>query len=149
MSKTLNGAAAEVHRDTDALFTGTHKGASGGLVLRDNGALFASLGAMIGQAVRNVTDGSSGLLTEVTDDTATCTLSGGTANTWTTGDAYAIYKTAAYNTKISTIYTDRIHGQKVTRPDQLDRGFLADDVDLDYDRLNVFGPGQPYPHERY
>ncbi len=143
------GAAAEVHRDTDYLFTGTHKGASGTLILSDNGKYFASLGVMVGLAIANDTDGSSGLVTAVADNTVTCTLSGGTANTWTTGDTYYIYKTAAYNTKISTTYTDKIYGQKVTDPAQLYKGQLADDADLDIDHDHVWGPGQPYSPERY
>lgn len=145
----MRGGVAEVHRDTEPLFTGTHKGASGGLVLSDGGQRFVSLGVIVGLAIKNDTDGSSGLVTAVTDDTVTCTLSGGTANTWTSGDTYKIYKTAAYNTKISTIYTDKIYGQKVTHPQELHKGYLADDVDLDEDRKNVFGPGQPFRPERY
>ena len=144
-----NAVAKETHRDTDALFTGTHKGSSGVLVLSDPGAMFATLGVETGLAITNDDDVSAGLVTAVTDNTVTCTLSGGTANTWTTGDTYSIYKTAAYNTWISSISTDRIHGQKVTRKDELDRGFLAGDVDLDEDEKHVFGPGQPYPPERY
>lgn len=145
----MKGGTAEIHRDTEPLFTGTHKGASGGLVLRDGGQRFASLGVIVGLAIKNDTDGSSGLVTAVTDDTVTCTLAGGTHNTWSTGDTYNIYKTAAYNTKISTIYTDQIYGQKVTHPKELHKGYLVDDVDLDEERKNVFVPGQPYNHERY
>jgi len=140
------GGVAEVHYDTDPLATGTHGGASGTLTLQDNGQDFRVAGVSVGLAIENETDGSSGLVTVVTERTVTCTLAGGTANTWTNGDTYNIYKTASKGTKISTIYTDRIFGQKVTRQDELYKGHLADDVDLDIDNRNVFGPGQPERH---
>jgi hypothetical protein len=81
------------HIDDDHLATGTHSGADGGLVLRNKGADFKSCGVTTGKAIYNTTDSSNGLITAVTEDTVTCTLSGGTNNTWTSGDTYKIYKT--------------------------------------------------------
>jgi hypothetical protein len=136
-------SVAEVHRDTDPLFNGTHSGATG-LTLRDKGAEFKSCGAAAGLAIYNDTDGSNGLVTSVdSEDALTCTLAGGTLNTWTSGDEYSIYKTSAYNTKISTVYTDKRYGRKVTKKGELVDGLFPEDVDLDEHNENVFGPGQP------
>lgn len=133
---------AEVHRDIYPLFEGTHKGATG-LTLNDPGADFLSCGASVGLAIYNDTDESNGLITALTENTVTCTLAGGTLNTWTSGDEYSIYATAAYNTKISTTYTDKRYGRKVTDPAKLDNDLFPEDRDLDEDNEDVFGPGQP------
>lgn len=134
----------ETHRDIYPLFQGTHKGSSGSLTLRDPGACFLSAGATVGNAIYNDTDSSNGLITAITEDEVTCTLSGGTNNTWTYGDTYKIYATTAYNTKISSWQTDRRAGHKVTRKEELtEEGYLPEDVDMDQDDDNVFGPGQP------
>lgn len=136
--------SVDVHRDTTPLCTGTHKRTSGTLVLCNPGADFKSCGVTIGVAIYNSTDGSHGLVTAVTEDTATCTLSGGTANTWTVGDTYNIYKTAAYNTLISRTYTDKRHGHKVTNRADLDDGLFPEDIDIDEDGdHHVWGAGQP------
>lgn len=58
--------------------------------LSDSTASFATDGTLIGQTINNTTDGSSGTITAVTATTITATLSGGTNNTWTSGDAYTI-----------------------------------------------------------
>jgi len=132
------------HIDDEYLATGTHKGADGGKVLRNKGADFKSCGITIGVAIQNDTDSSAGLVTAVTEDTVTCTLSGGTNNTWTNGDTYYIFKTAAEDTFISAVYTDRRFGRKVTKDDTLtEKGFFPDDVDLDETDDHVWGPNQP------
>ena len=133
-------ARPETHIDDEALSTGTHKGGDGGLIIRDKDRHFRSLGVLVGLAVYNDTDESNGLVTAVTEEEVTCTLLEGTSNTWTNGDTYSIYKTSAKNTPISTIYTDKSKGWKVTDPSELDDGWFHDDVDLDGDE---FGPGQP------
>jgi len=143
IGKALHGAVAEVHKDSDHLSTGTHKGSSGTLTLSDPNKDFKSCGVAVGLAIYNDTDGSNGLVTAVTEDDVTCTLSGGSANTWTVGDTYKIYKTAAYNTTISTQYTDKRFGRKVTGKDRIEGGLFPEDVDLDEYEKNVFGPGQP------
>lgn len=133
----------ETHRDTDALATGTHKGAAS-LTISDPGKDFKSCGVAVGLAVRNSTDVSAGLVTAVTENTVTCTLSGGSLNTFTSGDTYAIYKTSAYNTKLSTIYVDKRYGRRaITRAELTKDNLFPDDVDLDENGENVFGPGQP------
>jgi len=137
-------ASKVTHIDDEYLATGTHKGADGGLILRNKGADFKSCGITIGVAIQNDTDSSAGLVTAVTEDTVTCTLTGGTNNTWTNGDTYYIFKTAAEDTFISAIYADRRFGRKVVKGDILtEKGFFPDDEDLDQDTNEVFGPGQP------
>ena len=133
----------ETHRDTDPLATGTHKGAAS-LTINDPGKNLKSCGVMVGLAVKNSTDVSAGLVTAVTEDAVTCTLAGGSLNTFTNGDTYEIYKTAAYNTLISSIYVDKRFGHKATTRDELtESNLFPEDVDLDENGENVFGPGQP------
>ena len=133
----------ETHRDTDPLATGTHKGAAS-LTINDPGKDFDSCGVMVGLAVKNTTDVSAGLVTAVTEDTVTCTLAGGSLNTFTNGDTYAIYKTATYNSLISSIYVDKRFGHRaVTRDELTENNLFPEDVDLDENGEKVFGKGQP------
>ena len=132
------------HIDDEYLATGTHKGADGGLVLNNQGADFLSCGITIGVAIQNNDDSSAGLVTAVTEDTVTCTLAGGSNNTWTNGDTYYIFKTAAEDTFISSLNVDRRYGRKVVKGDILtERGHFPEDVDLDENSEKVFGPNQP------
>ena len=140
-------AVAEIHRDNDHIATGTHKGATSGTILSDPGADFKSCGIIDGVLVKNITDGSQALITAVAEDSiTTAALTGGTSNDWTAGDTYKIYATATYNSVISTIWTDKRHGHKANRPDQLEDGIFEEDWDLDEKEKHVFGPSQP---ERY
>jgi hypothetical protein len=133
----------EVHRDTEYLATGTHKGAAS-LTINDPGKDFKSCGVAVGLAVKNTTDGSAGLVTAVTENTVTCTLAGGSLNTFTSGDTYEIYKTGTYNSKISSIYVDKRSGRKASSPSELtESGLFPEDVDLDENNEKVFGPHQP------
>ena len=128
------------------LMTGTHKGADGASVLSDSGADFKSCGVdpNVGQLVLNDTDGSSGVVTAVTEDTVTCTLAGGSNNSWANGDTYIILKTGVEDAVISTHWTDRRFGSKVNDPAQLNEdGVFPEDADLDEEDEEVFGPGQP------
>jgi len=131
--------------DTDeCLMTGSHKGADGASILSDPGADFKSCGAHpdLKLLIKNVTDGSEGEITASTEDTVIATLTGGN-NDWDKDDVYVILKTATEDSIISTHYTDKRFGRKVTNPDQLDDGIFPEDVDLDDDDEDVFGPGQP------
>lgn len=133
------------------LMVGTHKGAAGASVLSDPGADFKSCGVdpvddtdfgTIAQLVMNETDGSEGVVTAVTEDTVTCTLSDG--GTWDNGDVYIILKTGVEDAVISTHWTDRRFGQKVVNPAQLDEdGVFPEDADIDEEDEEIFGPGQP------
>lgn len=128
------------------LMTGTHKASSGASVLSDPGADFKSCGVDpdVGQLVLNDTDGSEGVVTAVTEDTVTCTLAGGTDNDWDNGDTYIILKTDTEDGVISTHWTDRRFGQKVTDPTQLNEfGVFPEDHDIDEVEQELFGPGQP------
>ncbi len=133
----------ETYRDSEALSTGTHKGASS-LTINDPGKDFKSCGVKVGLAVKNTTDASSGLVTAVTENTVTCTLSGGVANVFANGDTYAIYKTATYNSTISSIFVDKRFGRRAVSRDELTANDLfPEDVDLDENGEKVFGPNQP------
>lgn len=137
-------ATKVTHTDSDYLVRGNHGGADGTLTLRHKGADFKSCGITVGIAIENDTDGSAGLTTKITENTITCTLSGGTNNTWTKDDQYSIYKTSSKDSTISHIYTDRRFGKKVVRGDILTRrGFFPEDADIDEDIDEIFGEGQP------
>ena len=141
----MPGASIETHIDDEPLAEGTHKWPTGASYLNDPGADFKSCGVMDGLLVKNTTDGSSGTIdgnSNVTEDTVTVTLTGGTNNTWAIDDEYEIYKTGTEDSVISHIYTDRRFGQKVTQ-DVLVKGYFPEDMDLDEEDDDVFGPGQP------
>lgn len=144
----MAGAIPEIHLDNDHIATGTHKGATSATILNDPKADFKSCGIVTGVLIKNVSDGSSGEITDVSEDTITvASLSGGALNTWTAGDTYKIYITSTYNSEISRIYTDMRHSRKVTNPDQLNEwGVFPEDKDLDEDNEDIFGEGQPEPH---
>jgi hypothetical protein len=142
----MAGGIAEVLKDTDPMFQGTHKGASG-LTLIDQ-ADFRSCGAMAGHAIYNVTDGSNGLIVSVTEGSVLTTLSGGVGNVWHNSDTYRIYKTATYGSTISTNYVDRRYGHKVVNQSDLVDGIKADELDVDEHERNIFGPGQPISSKR-
>lgn len=59
-------------------------------VLIDTLATFTT--NVIGEKIYNVTDGSSGTITDTTGTTIYATLSGGTDNSWDTGDFYRIVR---------------------------------------------------------
>jgi len=70
--------------------------ASGGeCTLTDSGGGLSEAAA--GDTLHNTTDGSSGVVTSVTSDTAVkCALFGGTGNDWDTNDAYVIVPQGRY-----------------------------------------------------
>lgn len=136
-------AVADRHLDSEALYEGVHDGSTG-LVLRKMHGDFLSCGVTVGLAVYNDTDGSNGLTTIITENEVTCTLAGGSLNTWTKGDEFSIYKTATKDSLISTTYCDKRRGKKVTRRIELTKNQLfPEDVDLDEDGRDIFGPGFP------
>ena len=134
----------EVHKDDSYILKCQHTFGSGGLILKNRDVDFLAFGIYVGQAVHNETDGSTGVVTAVTHETVTCTLAGGTANTFTRDDVVYFYATTSIDTYISSMTTDRSRGWKVTKRAQLDDdGWLPEDADLDRDNKEVFGPGQP------
>ena len=141
----------ETHKDDDPFASGTHKGADGASVLSDRGANFATWGVVVGVAIHNTTQETDGLVTAVTDDTVT-----DDTNTWDNGDSYEIYNSAAKDTVISSIATDKSRGWKVTSPDELNaNGWFPEDADLGVDEdghtltPQPFGPHQPSRSHKY
>lgn len=71
---------------------GTHTAANHATTMTDAGATFRA-NTLVGLTIVNVTDGSSGVITANTATTITvAALAGGTLNSWTTGDTYAIWQ---------------------------------------------------------
>lgn len=75
-----------------AILKRIHTGADGAAVLQDTQVNFREAGVLanVGMVLYNVTDGSSGAVTAVTNTTITATLTGGTDNDWDAGDVYRI-----------------------------------------------------------
>lgn len=77
-------------------YTGTHRGegaANNAATLTDMGDTrkrFPFLDEVVGRTIYNLTDGSSGPITAVTNNTVTATLAGGTDNDWDLNDLYVI-----------------------------------------------------------
>tara|TARA_R110000868_G_scaffold410034_2_gene696941 strand:+ start:27 stop:1976 length:1950 start_codon:yes stop_codon:yes gene_type:complete len=69
---------------------GSQTAASSTTVLTDDQAQFWTTDEYEGFICENVTDGSAGFITAGTPTTQTVSLSGGTDNTWSTGDKYRI-----------------------------------------------------------
>lgn len=83
---------------------GTHTGATNPVVMTDSVATFA-VGALIGLTINNVTDGSSGVITDNDATTVTvASLAGGTDNIWHTGDVYTVILTGSYTPLTPDLY---------------------------------------------
>lgn len=141
----MSGGVAEIKYDVDPLYSGIYAGANGSMTVRKDAADFKSCGVFKGLAVLNITDGSAGYVTAVGEEYFTATLTGGTHNSFYVGDSYAVYVTPVYDSLISIDYTDRRYGHKVTNPNELINGIKKDEIDVDENERNVFGPDQPYP----
>ena len=76
---------------SEAQSVGTHDTGASSADLEDvaNGAFIVE-GVVIGDTVRNVTDGSSCTITAVTATTTDCVLAGGAEDDWDVGDVYEI-----------------------------------------------------------
>ena len=74
--------------DIETFYSGTTTATAS--TMTDSTSSFAVDGTLVGQTINNTTDGSSGTITAVTATVITATLSGGTSDTWTSGDAYTI-----------------------------------------------------------
>lgn len=138
----MKSVARETHRDDEAMFTGTHSGASASATLRDDGKNFRALGVdpALSQYAENETQGTSGAVTAADENTVT--VSG---VTWDDGDTYGIYKTSTKDSTISTTWTDVSKGWKIKDTSEVNEdGWFPEDADLDdHGRKKVFGPGQP------
>jgi flagellin-like protein len=75
---------------TEALSGGAHDGLADAAVLTDTTASFITEGAVVGDTIRNTTDGSSSIITALTATTITGVLAGGTDNDWDIADAYEV-----------------------------------------------------------
>jgi hypothetical protein len=77
--------------DNGAKVTGFHTGGSSTTVLTDANMDFRRTGVVVGDVIHHLTDDSYSVITAISQTTLTMsTLNGGTDDTWTTGDAYAV-----------------------------------------------------------
>jgi len=83
---TINGLTRYVVITTAE---GADDTSSSAAFLTDSGESWPTNG-YVGMTLYNVTDSSSCTVTANTDTTMTCTLAGGTANAWNSGDAWAV-----------------------------------------------------------
>ena len=85
------GGYFRVRASDIVLFSGSHDGANGSADLVDNGSDFGDLGVRVDiDLVRNLTDGSKGVITGINGGTVTVVLGEGSDNDWDTGDQYEI-----------------------------------------------------------
>ena len=135
---------SEVHRDSDYMATGVHdRGTS--TTLHASGKDFKSCGALVDSYIENETSGENSLIATVSEEEITTDddLS------WTRDDVYKIYKTAAKDSLISSIWTDSSRGWKSDKEELSgglhQKGWREEDLDIDRDKPGrVFGPGQPH-----
>lgn len=139
---TIKVATRQIHRDTEPLATGTHKGASGSSTLIVRGANFRALGVNPSLLLyaENTTQSTNGTVTAADENSVT--VSG---VTWDNGDTYNIYKTSQKNSYISAEWVDVSAGFKINSEREVnDKGWRKKDWDInDRGRKDVFGPGQP------
>ena len=104
-----NAAAAQgirVHVRTSPTnaATGAHTGGAHATIMTEAGAHFVA-DELIGLTIENVTDGSSGVITDNDETTVTvAALDGGTANAWALADVYSI-DGADYDTEDWDVWT--------------------------------------------
>lgn len=73
------------------LYSGTHDGSNNAATLSDSGTDFTGLIIRLNKdIVRNVTDGSEGIITSITTTTVVAILAGGTDDDWDSSDVYEI-----------------------------------------------------------
>jgi len=81
---------------------GTHTAANSTTVMTDANAIFWSANEYQGFIIENITDGSYGFISAGGATTQTCTLLGGSDNTWQTGDKYRMRYPDSGSERLST-----------------------------------------------
>jgi len=87
--KVINDGTNSFTFDPTFTAAGTHDGDAEAETLEDSGESW-SIGQLVGRTVNNITDGSSGEITDNTGTEVPAVLSGGTNNYWSVGDNYTI-----------------------------------------------------------
>lgn len=126
----------ETHICNSPISTGTHKRGSGATSLINPGADFKSCGIAVRMPIYNTTQSTNGLITAVTEDSVT-----DDTNTWDIDDEYEIYVTTK-NAFISSQVVDKRFGRR-TDPKEMIDNIHQEDMDLDEDDEDIFGPGSP------
>lgn len=118
--------------DTNELgYTGSHTGADNASVLTDSAASFPTDGSLLYCKIKNITDGSEGIITENTENTITATLSGGTDNDWDIDDEYEIKNLLqATIDAVVDFMADMISGNYQLSEDKLPQILKAIGIDL-------------------
>jgi hypothetical protein len=129
---------------------GSHNGSDNEADLVDSTALFSKWGVAVGDTVNNLTDGCTGIVTAVTDDTITIGggLSGGTDDDFDTDDEYEIVATPreVFSCRILAPGIPGEINKEITNDHILDGGINVDhqpknyagrcEVEYDYDPIN-------------
>ena len=84
-----------VHDQQQSIQVGKHTGADGEATVLTDSDLSLADDVLNGYTIYNLTDGSSGLITDTTANTIVCSggISGGTGNVWDEGDEYQVRTT--------------------------------------------------------
>lgn len=93
---------------SDSRIARVHTGESNAAALTDSMARFKTMGvqAQVGMILYNLTDGSQGVVTEVTENVITAPLAGGVENLWDAGDSYLIVTITAFERSSIEFYLD-------------------------------------------
>lgn len=85
-----------------------HTGENNAAALTDSMAHFRTMGveAGVGMILYNLTDGSQGVVTEVSENVITAALAGGVENLWDTGDSFLIVTITAFERSSITHYLE-------------------------------------------
>ena len=118
-----------------------HQGGNGAASFQSSAYCF-SVFLTTGLAAENATQSTIGNITALTDHTITVN-----GVTWNTGDTLKVYKTATKGAIISQQWVDLSRGWKTTMK-ELQDGWKPEDIDLNRNGDQVFGPGQPEPYRK-
>lgn len=88
-----------VHPQVGISTLGSHTGSDGAAVLTDS-TLSLEVNVLVGKTIKNLTDGSSSVVTANTATSITGILSGGTDNDWDTEDEYQVVDSEAVTRRI-------------------------------------------------
>jgi len=88
-----------VHPQQGVYDVGSHDGADNVGIMTDSTEAW-ELNELVGKTIKNLTDGSEGVISSSTATTATATLTGGTDNDWDTDDEYQILDSEAVTRRI-------------------------------------------------
>ncbi|GEM_PF-1049667 len=100
-------------KDASNVLSGTATAGSSGLILNDTSQDLTDIGIRVGDVIENVSDGSSGIIASIdADEIEVKSLSGGTINTFASGNAYQIRNNYGVATNAASSATQLLDNTK-------------------------------------